>query len=133
MSERMPFILILHPSREVLTHLVRSLVVLGHRIATTSESSEALIMSRHRAPDVFFVGLELEDRDSFELIEEFRSICPDTPVVALTPTPDVGTYMDVLSAGADDLLPDRCEEQALLWAVCRSIEIPRETSARWAS
>jgi DNA-binding NtrC family response regulator len=127
------WLLIVHPTVDVLSHAVGALEVLGHRLAVTPRAAEALILAHRRAPDVLVCSMELKDMGSLEFIEQFKKICPETPIIALAEAPSVGMFREVVSAGGQDLLPSRCEEQALLWSVCRSMEKEEEFAGHWAS
>jgi DNA-binding response OmpR family regulator len=84
--------------------LTRGLEADGHRVRLATDGGVAVEVFRQEAPDLTILDLNLPVKDGEQVLEEFRAIDPDSPVLVLTARQEVDTRVRCLDRGADDLM-----------------------------
>jgi len=67
-------------------------------------AEEALGLVAHRSYEVILLDLDLPGLSGIDLLERFREICHDTPIVILTGDADLRTAVECIRRGAYDFL-----------------------------
>jgi DNA-binding NarL/FixJ family response regulator len=101
-------------------------------VGTAKNGLETLHMCRQFQPDIVLLDLMMPDIDETTMIEELRSTCPNTRIVALTTTPDEALVRRVIGAGALSLLLKNVTVAALIEAI-RAANEGRSTLAQEAT
>ena len=84
--------------------LSRGLEADGHRVRTVFDGGAAVEAFRQDMPDLTILDLNMPVKDGEQVLEEFRAIDPDSPVIVLTARQEVDTRVRCLDRGADDLM-----------------------------
>lgn len=77
-------ILHLDDEAEIRELLSQYLSARGYRVIPVASPTEALKAIRQETPDLIITDLQLEDADGLEVVEQFRQVLPNTPVILLT-------------------------------------------------
>jgi DNA-binding NtrC family response regulator len=64
--------------------LQESLTLSGYRVSTAATLDEARKIARADRPDLVILDVQFEECDGFVLIDEFKKLCPDSPILLLT-------------------------------------------------
>jgi DNA-binding NtrC family response regulator len=56
----------------------------GYRVSTAATLAEARKIARADRPDLIILDVQFEECDGFVLIDEFKKLCPDIPILLLT-------------------------------------------------
>ena len=56
----------------------------GFRISAVQSAAEARKVAQADAPQLVITDLQLEDEDGLQLVEQLKTLRPDTPVILLT-------------------------------------------------
>lgn len=64
--------------------LQESLGLRGYRVSTAANPGEARKIARADRPDLIILDIQIEESDGFVLIDEFRELYPDIPLMLLT-------------------------------------------------
>jgi DNA-binding NtrC family response regulator len=64
--------------------LQESLGMRGYRVSTAATPGEALKIARADRPDLIILDAQIEESDGFVLIDKFRALYPDIPLMLLT-------------------------------------------------
>ncbi len=113
--------------------LVEDPRALGHNLATTLEhESDLAVVGQTSLPaecrhfgagngglDVAIVDLFLPDSQGISLIEELRRSCPQTPLLVLTTSLDLGDQEQAVRAGADAVLGKDAEREEIVSTIRR--------------
>jgi DNA-binding NtrC family response regulator len=105
----------------------------GFDVATVPTMAEAQIAFRSRRPDVAGVDFGLPDGDALQLLERFRSVDANCPVIVLTGNASVDLAVRAIQEGASHFLTKPVKLDALATVVNRALEddsIRRQDIAR---
>ena len=64
--------------------LQESLGMRGYRVSTAATPDEARKIAKADRPDLIILDFQIEESDGFVLIDEFRKLYPNTPLMLLT-------------------------------------------------
>ena len=64
--------------------LQESLGMRGYRVSTAATPDEARKIAKADRPDLIILDFQIEESDGFVLIDEFRKLYPDIPLMLLT-------------------------------------------------
>lgn len=121
-------LLIAEDDRALGLFLTRGLQADGHRVRVAQDGGAAVDAYREDLPDLTILDLNMPVKDGEQVLEEFRGINADLPVLVLTARQEVDTRVRCLDLGADDLMvkPFSLHE---LRARCRAL-LRRKREAR---
>jgi DNA-binding NtrC family response regulator len=105
----------------------------GFDVATVTTVAEAQIAFRSRRPDVAVVDFALPDGDALQLLERFRSVDANCPVIVLTGNASVDLAVRAIQEGASHFLTKPVKLAALETVIGRALEddsIRRQDIAR---
>ena len=105
----------------------------GFDVATVPTMAEAQIAFRSRRPDVAVVDFGLPDGDALQLLERFRSVDANCPVIVLTGNASVDLAVRAIQEGASHFLTKPVKLEALSTVIARALEddsIRRQDIAR---
>ncbi len=96
--------------------LAASLAASGYRTLNARSSSEALAAAKQERPDAMILSGPFSDITALEICQALRAedLTCNLPVIVLAETPEPGYRVQALCAGADEVLPRRCEPQTIL-------------------
>lgn len=77
-------ILHLDDEAEIRDLLRQYLSARGYRVIPVASPTEAMKAIRQETPDLIITDLQLEDADGLEVVEQFKAVLPNTPVILLT-------------------------------------------------
>ena len=77
-------ILHLDDEAEIRDLLTQYLSARGYRVISVASPTEAMKAIRQEKPDLIITDLQLEDADGLEVVEQFKAVLPETPVILLT-------------------------------------------------
>ncbi|WP_419785288.1 response regulator [Pseudodesulfovibrio sp.] len=86
----------------------------GFQVATAPGGAEAIRILRDRDFDVAVLDLKLGDMDGIEVLDVFKKMVPELPVIMLTGHGSEQAARDGLGHGAFDYLLKPCDLDALL-------------------
>jgi len=97
---------ILHIDAEPLIRIATSehLSGLGHELLEAADGGEGLALFRLHRPDIVLSGLRMPGNDGFWVVEQVAIESPETPVLVLSGTADIGEAMRCMRLGAWDFL-----------------------------
>ena len=64
--------------------LQEALSMKGYRVSTAAEPEQAKKIVKEDPPQLIIMDFQIEEGDGFVLIEEFKKLVPDTPILLLT-------------------------------------------------
>ncbi len=64
--------------------LQESLALSGYRVSTAATLAEARKIARADRPDLVILDVQFDECDGFVLVDEFKKLCPDIPILLLT-------------------------------------------------
>lgn len=64
--------------------LQEALTLRGYRVSTAAEPEAAKKIVKADPPQLIIMDFQIEEGDGFVLIEEFKKMVPDTPIMLLT-------------------------------------------------
>jgi len=64
--------------------LQEALTLKGYRVSTAAEPVTARRIVKEDPPQLIIMDFQIEEGDGFVLIEEFRQLAPNTPILLLT-------------------------------------------------
>jgi DNA-binding NtrC family response regulator len=64
--------------------LQEALTMRGYRVSTAAEPDSAKKIAQADPPDLIIMDFQIEEGDGFVLIEEFKKLAPNTPIMLLT-------------------------------------------------
>ncbi len=80
----------------------------GCKTETATSGEEALEIIRKKAPDVVFSDMMMPGIHGLELICAIKKIAPGTDIIVVTGYSEAFPYVDVIDAGACDVIPKPC-------------------------
>ncbi len=86
----------------------------GLRVTPVSSGTEAIQVLRGSDFDVAILDLKLEDMDGIEILQIFKKMVPDMPVIMLTGHGSEQAAKEGMQSGAFDYLLKPCELEELL-------------------
>ena len=89
----------------------------GHRVRSASTAAGGLSAFREDCPAVVILDLMLPDRDGLDLMREFLTIRPGTPVIVITANGSMNKAVEAMRGGAYEFLVKPFDEQRFLNAV----------------
>lgn len=92
--------------RELIAHTVIDGV--GCKAATAPSGEDALDMIRDAIPDVVFSDMRMPGIHGLELIRAIKSTAPSTDIIVITGYSEAFPYVDVIDAGACDVISKPC-------------------------
>lgn len=97
-------LLIAEDDRALGLFLSRGLEADGHRVRLVYDGGAAMDAFRQELPDLTILDLNMPVKDGEQVLEEFRAMDADLPVLVLTARQEVDTRVRCLDLGADDLM-----------------------------
>ena len=95
-------ILVVEDDRNLLAALRYNLVAEGYEVATASDGSEALNLTRERRPDLILLDLMLPVMNGVEVCRTLRRTGDIAPIIMLTARDGEDERVEGLNVGADD-------------------------------
>ena len=77
-------ILSVDDEKDIRELLQESLSLWGYRVSAAATPAEARKIARTDRPDLIILDFQIEESDGFVLIDEFRELYPDIPLMLLT-------------------------------------------------
>ncbi|EON75159.1 rteB, two-component system response regulator [Lunatimonas lonarensis] len=107
----MASILVIDDNLDICRLLQRFLSKKGHEVDTTLSGEEGIIMVKEKAFDLIFCDFNLRKMEGREVLQQVKSISPQTKVAIITGYADVRIAVEVIKKGAFDyvvkpLIPD---------------------------
>ncbi len=93
----------------------------GHRVTSASTAAEGLSAFQKDPPAVVILDLMLPDRDGLDLMGEFLTIRPGTPVIVITANGSMSKAVEAMRGGAHEFLVKPFDEQRFLNAVSNAL------------
>lgn len=81
---QMSRVLLVDDSQSTLDLLAAILRSAGHEVVASANSQRAVQMLRNDRFDVIITDIYMPDQDGLELLRDSRSLCPKTPVIAMS-------------------------------------------------
>lgn len=99
----------------------------GHQVRTARDSDEALEAMRRRTPSLIVLDIWLQGSriDGLELLQMFKEIDPDMPVVVISGHGTIETAVSAIRKGAYDFVEKPFTADRLLLVVQRAMETAR--------
>ena len=94
----------------------------GFDVTAVASVAEAQIAFRSRRPDVAVVDYQLPDGDALQLLERFKAVDPNCPVIVLTGHASVDLAVRAIQEGASQFLTKPVKLPALETVVLRAVE-----------
>jgi NtrC-family two-component system response regulator AlgB len=122
--------LVLDAEKVICRECEGTLASLGYRVQLCDHCADALNAVVNARFDVVVVSLRgLEDEGDQGLIQEIRKGGHCTAIVVIAGHPTIRQAVDLLKAGADEILPEPFSSDELRLAVATSLRQRRELSA----
>jgi DNA-binding NtrC family response regulator len=105
----------------------------GFTVLEAADCASAQIVFRSKRPDAAIIDYALPDGDALELLERFRSVDPECPVIVLTGHASVDLAVRAIQEGASHFLTKPVELPALQVVLERALEtekLRRQETAR---
>lgn len=77
-------ILSVDDERDIRELLSEALTMKGYRVSTAAEPEAAKKIVREDPPNLIIMDFQIEEGDGFVLIDEFKRVAPNTPILLLT-------------------------------------------------
>jgi DNA-binding response OmpR family regulator len=113
-------LLIAEDDRALGTFLARGLEQDGHEVTMVTDGEMAMEAAKNELPEMAVLDLNLPRRDGTEVLEFFRSLTEDLPILILTARQEPETRLRCLERGADDFM-QKPFSLAELRARCRAL------------
>jgi DNA-binding NarL/FixJ family response regulator len=101
--------------RDALASLINEAA--GFQISASADTSEAVRICRHSAPDVVIMPIELEDADAMELTAEILRVSHQTQVILMQRSRDENVTIRAIQSGALGLVSTRAPASRLVEAI----------------
>lgn len=121
-------ILVVDDDRNLLELLKMRLESLEYEVTTSLTETEARDAMKETSFDLSIVDLQLGGYDGITLMEEFRAINPDMPVIILTAHGSIESAVEAMRKGAYTYITKPFEAQELCLQIERALENKRLTS-----
>jgi two-component system response regulator HydG len=123
----MASILVIDDNLDICRLLQRFLSKKGHEVDTTLSGEDGIIMVKEKVYDLIFCDFNLRKMEGREVLQEVKSISPQTKVAIITGYADVRIAVEVIKKGAFDyvvkpLIPD--EILSLIERALKAKDIP---------
>ncbi|MCA9104460.1 MAG: sigma-54-dependent Fis family transcriptional regulator [Planctomycetales bacterium] len=118
-------ILLVDDDRNLLESMGDWLRSKGFGVDEAASCESARLAFQKERFDLALVDLRLGDGDGFDVLSEMRKSCPETPVILMTGYGTVDTAIEVIRAGAFDLLTKPLIDQELEMAIDRALRQKR--------
>ncbi len=103
--------------------MVARLGMHGYEMIEACDGREGLEIFRREKPDLVLCDLGLPEVDGFEVLEVISRISPDTPVIVVSGTADLGDAMEAVKLGACDFIAKPIFDMAVVThAVDKALE-----------
>jgi DNA-binding response OmpR family regulator len=113
-------LLIAEDDRALGTFLMRGLEEDGHEVTMATDGEMAMEAARRNLPEMAVLDLNLPRRDGTEVLEFFRTLTQDLPILILSARQEPETRLRCLEMGADDYM-QKPFSFAELRARCRAL------------
>jgi FixJ family two-component response regulator len=130
MSEMHPFVFIVDDEPTVCTALKRLIRSVGLEAQTFSSAKQFLRAKLPDAPACLVLDVRLPDLSGLDLQMELANAKVDIPIVFLSGHGDIPMSVRAMKAGATEFLTKPFQEQDLLGAIQRGIELHRAARQR---
>jgi len=97
-------ILIVEDDADTSRYIARSLMELGHQVASSSDGRDALFQATEGTFDAMVIDRMLPGLDGLALVKALRAADNTTPVLMLTALDGIADRVEGLDSGADDYL-----------------------------
>ncbi len=114
-------LLIAEDDRALGNFLARGLEQDGHEVTMATDGEMAIEAVTTEMPEMALLDLNLPRRDGTEVLEFFRSLTEDLPILILSARQEPGTRLRCLELGADDFM-QKPFSFAELRARCRALQ-----------
>ncbi|GEC71943.1 two-component system, NtrC family, response regulator HydG [Flavobacterium flevense] len=84
--------------------LEKFLIKNNYAVSIAFSATEARLLAQNEAFDLILTDLRLPDADGIELLAEFKTTYPDTPVILMTGYSEVSTAVKAIKNGAADYI-----------------------------
>lgn len=84
--------------------LEKFLIKNNYAVSIAFSATEARLLTQNEAFDLILTDLRLPDADGIELLAEFKTNFPDTPVILMTGYSEVSTAVKAIKNGASDYI-----------------------------
>ncbi|HEX6099699.1 MAG TPA: sigma-54 dependent transcriptional regulator [Thermoanaerobaculia bacterium] len=126
-------ILVVDDDRVIRESIALYLEAKGFAVLEAADCAAAQIVFRSKRPAAAIIDYALPDGDALELLERFRSVDPDCPVIVLTGHASVDLAVRAIQEGASHFLTKPVELPALQVVLERALEtemLRRQETAR---
>lgn len=120
-----PCILIVEDDRRNGDMLAEALRRAGFQVELAASGEEAIDMGGRREYDAVFSDIKMASVSGMEVLEAFRTMSVDTPVVMMTAFGSVDTAIQVMKQGAFDYITKPINLDELVLVVRRAVEHSR--------
>ncbi len=117
-----PNILVVDDDKNLLELLRMRLESSQYEVMTALSGKDAKNAVTNRHFDLSLVDLQLSDQDGISLMEEFRKISPEMPVIILTAYGSIGSAVEAMRKGAFSYLTKPFDPQELLLQIARALD-----------
>ena len=130
MSQTRPLIAVLDDEPQFCKALSRLLKTYGFDVVTFALGAELLKACASRLPDCLLLDLHMPGINGFDVLEAFRSLQIQVPVIVITAHDEPGTAERVRSLGACAYLKKPVDRDALFSAIEAALSPPQQQFAR---
>jgi len=111
--------------------LQESLGMRGYRVSTAANPDEARTIAKADRPDLIILDFQIEESDGFVLIDEFRKLYPNIPLMLLTGAVfGKGAVRDVIEKKVASYLDKTASLSQILDEIHRLIGDPETETAK---
>ena len=104
MSDAKPNFLIIDDDTVLLNVMARSLSKRGFNVLQAENSEQAMSLCKQHTPDFISLDLKLEHESGLHLIQQLKSLAPNSQIVMLTSYSSIATAVDAIKLGAHHYL-----------------------------
>ncbi len=90
-----------------------------------TDGNDALRLFRRSPFDVVVTDLKMPGMDGMALLNEVKSLAPETPVIVITAFGDVENAVNAMKQGAYDFIAKPCQREHFVLVVRRALEVAR--------
>ena len=111
--------------------LQESLGMRGYRVSTAANPEEARKIAKADRPDLIILDFQIEESDGFVLIDEFKSLYPNIPLMLLTGAVfGKGAVRDVIEKKVSSYLDKTASLSQIIAEIQRLIGDPETGAAK---